>query len=403
LVGFDARISFQGVVDTVESFSGQKPVMVASAPGRMDFLNTHQDYKGLPVVPIAVNLRTYIALVRRLADKFRVISLTLRQRGEAYIDEFEVRRPGLIGGGWFGDYLRAVVQVLSEMGGVRGEGGELIIHSDIPIGSGLASSAALEVSFAWLLNKYWELGLRREDIAEVCFKAERGVMGIPCGRLDQYAASIGGGILLYPREPARYERLEVGELSLVAVDSGIRHSVGAIHPVRQAELNEGLRSLLLMELPQRLRALLDDRYYAVRWEEISYAEIKDYLSRLEDKPARRIAYTLLANESTRRAIEIMRRRPQDIESLAKIINEQHELLRDLYDVSLPEIERIREAMLKAGAMGVKISGAGMGGSLLAVCRDEGSAMEALEAALRVGATKGWRLRIDTGATINYSA
>ncbi|GBC70416.1 Galactokinase [Candidatus Calditenuaceae archaeon HR02] len=389
-------------ISLTERHVGRPPYLVASAPGRMDFLNTHQDYKGLPVVPIAVNLRTYIGVVGESPDTFRVRSLTLQERGEESVDEFSVKDPPLVGGGWFGDYLRAVVKVINERVGGASIGGDIVIHSDVPIGSGLASSAALEVAFAEFLNNYWALNLEKVELAEICFKAENEVMGIPCGRLDQYSAALGGAILLYPRPPVRYETLQIGDVSLVAVDSGIRHSVSSIHPVRQRELNDGLKALRRMDLSQRLRGFLGESFDSTRWEEMTYDELAPYLSRLSDKPARRIAYTLLANESTRRALELMRYGPKDLSKLAHIINEQHELLRDLYDVSLPELESIRDAMLENGALGVKISGAGLGGCLIALCKDAESSRSALEAALAAGAVRGWRLRIDRGSTLDYS-
>ncbi len=389
-------------ISLTEQHAGRPPYLVASAPGRMDFLNTHQDYKGLPVVPIAVNLRTYIGVVGKRPDTFRVQSLTLKERGEEYVDEFSVKDPPLVGGGWFGDYLRAVVKVINERIGGASIGGDIVVHSDVPIGSGLASSAALEVAFAEFLNNYWALNLEKVDLAEICFRAEKEVMGIPCGRLDQYSAALGGAILLYPRPPVRYETLQIGDVSLVAVDSGIRHSVSSIHPVRQRELNEGLEALRGMDISPRLKELLGESFDNTRWEELTYDELLPYLSRLGDKPAKRIAYTLLANESTKRALELMRKGSKDPSQLARIINEQHELLRDLYDVSLPELERIRDAMLENGALGVKISGAGLGGCLIALCRDAESSRSALEAALAAGAVKGWRLRIDSGSTLDYT-
>lgn len=389
-------------INQVGEYAGKRPFLVASAPGRMDFLNTHQDYKGLPVVPVAINLRTYIGVVAKRPETFRVHSLTLQARGEAHHDEFSVKRPELKGGGWFGDYLRAVLKVVVDEVGGASMGGELIIQSDVPIGSGLASSAALEVAFAEFLNNYWGLNLKKTEIAELCFKAENEVMGIPCGRLDQYSAALGSAILLYPKPPVKYEVLDVKGVSLVAVDSGIRHSVSSIHPVRQAELNEGLKALLEMNIPPYVKEHIGTSFDTTDWEKLSYEDLRPYLSRLREKPARRIAYTLLANESTRRALELLRRGPGDINQLAKIINEQHELLRDLYDVSLPELERIRDAMLTTGALAVKISGAGMGGCLIALCSDEESSERALMAAIEAGAVTGWRLRIDRGSSLDYA-
>ncbi len=165
---------------------------MASAPGRADLFNTHQDYKGLPVISAALNLRTRIYAQESVPGFIRIKSESLKQE-----DEFSVPDVGepieLKGGNWFGNYIRAVTQaVLSSRFHSQSLGLQAEIKSEVPISSGLASSAALEVAFASLLNKAFSLGLNRRDIAEASYKAEREIMGIPCGRLDQYGSALGG-------------------------------------------------------------------------------------------------------------------------------------------------------------------------------------------------------------------
>ncbi|RLF04016.1 MAG: GHMP kinase, partial [Thermoprotei archaeon] len=143
-------------------------------------------------------------------------------------------------------------------------------------------------------------------------------------------------------------------------------------------------------------------------------EINNYLSRIDKVSAKRIIFTLKMQECTEIALKIIYNRKLSSEELGKIdaeehddkivligkvMNKQHELLRDYYDVSLPEIEMIRSSMLKAGALGVKISGAGMGGSLIALVRDKDSSKRVIDAALKSGAANGWYVEISEGAKI----
>lgn len=118
---------------------------------------------------------------------------------------------------------------------------------------------------------------------------------------------------------------------------------------------------------------------------------------MDEVAAKRILYTLKMNESTMRAVRLIKR--GEIEALGEIINEQHELMRDLYDLSLPELKKIRNSMLEAGALGVKISGAGLGGCLIAITLEKEHAERILDRALNSGAAKGWVLEIDEGARI----
>ena len=381
---------------------GNDPFIVASAPGRADFLNTHQDYKGLPVVPIAISLRTYVFATRKLKNEFRIISLNLKEEGREYLDYFKLNNINLKGNKWFGDYLRAVILALKKIGKLSGSGLEVVIDSEVPVASGLASSAALEVAFTKLLDEYYGLNLSKKDIAEISYRAEREIMGVPCGRLDQYGSSYGGAILLYPKPPIKVERLPLRNVKIVIVDTGIKHSVSEIHPRRQEEINKGLRTLLTLDqLPQTIREKLGPSYDNSRWEEIKLKELLPYLNFLDEGSAKRIIFTIKMNESTKRALEIIRRGYAKLEKLGEIVNEQHELLRDLYEVSLPEIERIRDSMLKAGALGVKISGAGLGGSLIGIVRSEDHGRIVLESAVKSGAKRGWVVDVDEGVRVDY--
>ena len=403
----------RGAETIVKGIAGEfgRPLKVVSAPGRADFLNTHQDYKGLPVVPVAVNLRTYAAAVSKLPDGFEVVSLNLRREGREFQDRFPPK-PQLRGRGWFGDYLRACVIALSEYGYELKHGLKVVIDSDVPAGGGLGSSAALEVAFLKLLDSYYGLELEKSELAELAFKAENAIMGIPCGRLDQYGSAYGRAILLRTRPPYRVEELSLEGLKLVIADSGIKHRVAAIHPVRQAEIEQGLTQLLELEdLPAEVRSLLGKRYWEPKWEELKLEVLEPYLSRIDPKAADRIRFTLLMHRSTVIALKLIREGsllPDELkevgtelgagfqEALGAVMNRQHELLRDLYEVSLPELEEIRNAMLEAGAYGAKISGAGLGGALIALVGEEEGTRVA-EAALKAGAKRAWVVAVDEGA------
>lgn len=415
-------MSLHRVLAVFEREFGTGPDVVVSAPGRLDFLNTHQDYKGLPVVSVGVNIRTYIALRRTGGGAVRVVSENLRSEGADYKDEFGVDSPVLRGGRWFGDYLRASVGALLEKGFGLG-GFEAAVYSDVPVAAGLASSAALEVSFIGGLNELFSLGLSRRDVAELSYHAEHDIMGIPCGRLDQYGSAYGGIVKIETRPPFRVEELPRMPGVFVVMDSGIRRSTADIHPKRQADIDEGLRLLLDMkDLPRSVREKLGRRYYEPGWEELDVEELKPFLDRLPDAPKRRVLFTLLTHRSTAKALEIIRGKAPNADELVEalgdewkrdveealgseepllrlvgvIIDCQHTLLRDLYDLSLPQLEKIRGAAKRAGAPGVKISGAGLGGSLIALAMGGDDAKKVLRAALEAGAARGWVVDVDRG-------
>jgi len=390
---------------------GANPIKIASAPGRVDFLNTHQDYKGLPVVAIAVNKRLYVAAVEKTGRRFIVESLDLEGRPSRVFDvtDFVPR------GRDFDDYIRACIYSLIMMTNVTvNEGYRIVISSDIPIGGGMGSSGSLEVAFLRLLVELLGIKIPTMVLAETAFRAENRVMGIPCGRLDQYAAAYGGVMYLKPTWPPNVDTSNSPPFHMIVVDSGIKHRTASVHPQRQKELNEGIQQLLELDLPSELREKIGDDFETTMWDRISEEEISPYLESIGETPAKRILFTIRMNDLTKIAVKILKgslleksdlirlrelgitdEQPRRI--LCGIINKQHELLRDLYDVSLPKIERIIEAAFEAGACCAKISGAGLGGSIIVFTDSKENINKIIHEVLSEGAGNAWYVRPDVGA------
>jgi len=388
--------------------------IVSSAPGRIDFLNTHQDYKGLPTVPIAIDRR--VSMIAKPRDDRLVSAVSKGIAGERGKDLFPLDKPGYEVKAWWGNYLRAVVNSMAAAYGKDFKGLDVVIDSNLPVASGLGSSAALEVAFAELINKANDLGASARDIAEICYRAEHFELGIPCGRLDQYSSAFGGIILLESRPPYAVEALPRFPAIIIIIDSGVKHSTGSIHPVRQAEIDSALSQLFeaggVNDGVTRQRA---PKYDEVLWERMDIDQLRDYLPSINPTNAKRVLFTVLMHRSTALAVKLLKsqefnynslpailgdgcKEPGDaMEALGEIVNYQHGLLRDLYEVSHPKLEVLRDLALSAGAIGAKLSGAGMGGSVLALARDERAAKRCVEA------VSGWAAlassaMVDAGAT-----
>ncbi len=397
------------------------PEIVVSAPGRIDFLNTHQDYKGLPVVSVGIDLRMYAGVRRRSDEKACIVSLNMLDEGVDYIDVFSVDDIELIKSKWFGNYLRASVKALLDEG-YRVDGFSYVVYSNIPMGSGLGSSAALTITLIYALNELFRLGLSKRGVAELAYRAEHDIMGIPCGRLDQYGVVYGGIAEIHTRPP--YNVIELPWINgvFVVIDSGIRHSTADIHPKRQYELNTALKMLAKKNLPEDLGEKIGRDYYSTLWGRISFQEIVPYVRDLPSPYKERILFTIKMNESTEIALKIIRGEIPSYQELVSVLgrewarevekalssedivlnliglimNYQHYLLRDYYDLSLPILERIRNSALKAGALGVKISGAGLGGSLVALAENKNIAKNIVKEVLENGASNAYIVGIDEG-------
>lgn len=400
---------------------GALPQFYASAPGRIDLLNTHQDYKGLPVVPVAINLRAHMFAVVNDKQEFEIVSREMEKLGQESKDVFpteggEVKRK------FFGNYFRGVVNTLVKRGLKRWEKGlRVYVCSDVPVSEGMASSAAIEVCFMTLLNGVFNLGLKTHDLAELSYITETQELNIPCGRLDQYSSAFGGGIVLRTRPKVEVEPIQSLDFKFVVINSGIRHETGAIHPVRQDEINRGLAALISNPvLPKRVKSKLGIRYDEVDWDGLDLKSLEPFFFLMPPSSAKRIIYTLEAHRSTETGIKLLKNEKlskRELERLlgsayneqieytreellGRVLNEQHEMLRDLYEVSIPEIERIRDAALAAGALGVKISGAGMGGSIVALVKSEEDARSVTESSLLAGASAARLVVPERGSVFN---
>ncbi|MEM3713553.1 MAG: GHMP kinase, partial [Nitrososphaeria archaeon] len=167
---------------------------------------------------------------------------------------------------------------------------------------------------------------------------------------------------------------------------------------------------------------LGKNYHETLWEEISEKEIIPYLNSIPKKSRDRIEFTIKEHKSTLLALKIIKGKIVDKETLyntlgnkwekhienafasknpklkliGTIMNQQHELLRDLYELSLPQIEKIIDSVNKAGALGAKISGAGLGGSIIALSEDMEIAKKVLKEGIKGGVKRGWITKVDTG-------
>ena len=410
------------IVNEFNRYFGKEPEIVVSAPARLDLLNTHQDYKGLPVISVAVNIRLYIALSKSQSDVVNVVSHNMRVLGCEYRDSFKVSNPNLINADWFGNYVRATVKYLRSKD-FNIDGFNALIYSEIPMGAGLGSSGALLVALVKALSELYNLKLSKLDIAEHAFRIEHDIMKIPCGRLDQYSSAFGGHILINTKPPYNVERLNIVNAMYIVLDSGLRHKTIKVHTLRRRELEEALNMLLNMRLPKELRGKLNHDIYNVKWDLLNEDELVSYVKYLPKALRDRLIFTVRMNKSTKIFVKFLREGFSSIfhelhevlgkslllsidgdsltlRLLGEIMSYQHRLLRDLYEVSTELLDKMVYESLKAGALGAKLSGAGLGGVVIALVTDLAIANQIMSRSLRLGALRGWVVREDVGVMVH---
>jgi galactokinase len=314
----------------------------ADAPGRVNLIGEHTDYQDGFVLPCAVPQRTHAALVVRSDRRVRVWSAQMGPEPGEYVLGDERR-----GAGWV-DYIQGVTWVLAEEGFPLG-GFDLRLRSDVPLGSGLSSSAALEVSTMRALRAAFELTLSDVDLARAAQRGETDFVGAPVGIMDQMASSLAGehDALFLDTRSLQFERIPLPErLELVVIDSGVKHQhAGGEYVVRRRESEEAARLLgvtRLRDVPM------------------------DALPRVDALPpplARRARHIVTENDRVLRArIALL---TGDLDTLGRLFNASHASLRDDYEVSTRPVDRLVEAATALPhVFGARITGGGFGGAVV---------------------------------------
>jgi len=333
-----------------KSFSdlfGRDPEVRADAPGRVNLIGEHTDYSGGFVLPLAIPQRTRVELAAREDNLVRAWSENM-QRHE--IEEYRLGEENPVRG-WL-DYVQGVTQAARRAGHAL-QGFDLRVTSDVPLGGGLSSSAALEVSLLRALREAFHLKMDDVEIARFGQKAENDFVGAPVGIMDQMASSLADETtaLFLDTRHLSYEKVPLpAGAELVVINSGISHSnVKGEYRVRRQECEHAAE---LLRVPQ-----LRDLSKQDLWRLTSLPEPLD----------RRARHVITENARVRCAVSAMQE--NDLPRLGKLLYASHEPLRDDYEVSIPEIDRLVElAGEEPDVYGARITGGGFGGSIVILAR-----------------------------------
>lgn len=328
-----------------------------SVPGRVNLIGEHLDYNGGQVLPFAIARRTEVTIVRRTDPR-----LVARSSDFEPAEISPGAQPGDVNG--WERYVAGAVWAFDAATGQQQSGLDFAITSTLPTGAGLSSSAAIECGVLGALGDVTGTSHPAREIAMLALRAEREFVGVPCGPMDQLAVMLGerDHALLLDSRTLEVEqvpfRLEAAGLTLLVIDTRVRHAVadGAYADRRtacaRAATALGVEWLADVTLPQVLG-------------------LADPLLR------RRAHHVVSETQRVRDVVAVLRaNRPEDI---GAFLTASHQSLADDYDVSCPELDTAVEAALGAGALGARMTGAGFGGSVIALCRGG----EAAEVGVRV--------------------
>jgi galactokinase len=342
--------------DTRDGFAsvfGAAPDGLWSAPGRVNLIGEHTDYNEGFVLPFAIDRRTVVALGVRDDRRVRVASTFADEMAEIDLDALS---PDALSG--WSAYPLGVAWAFSEFGGdlAAVPGVDLFIDSDVPVGAGLSSSAAIESAVALALNDVWQLGLDRRTLARVGQRAENVAVGAPTGIMDQSASLLGEAdhAVFLDCRTLESELVPLGlaeaGLAILVIDTGVKHShATGGYGERRAACERGaaamgassLRDLTVEDLP-RAQQLLDDVTF------------------------RRIRHVITENQRVLDTVAVLK--AQGASAIGELLDASHRSMRDDFEISVPELDLAVETAVGAGALGARMTGGGFGGAAIALVK-----------------------------------
>ncbi|MCG3225582.1 MAG: hypothetical protein H7645_01580 [Candidatus Heimdallarchaeota archaeon] len=355
----------------------------SSAPARVCLYGEHQDYLELKVIPAAINLRLNISSTKKNDNKINIQSMDV---GNAVnipigISSLSSNQKN------FRNYLESGLLALKKrIKNLDFPPLKVKIQSDIPIASGLSSSAALLVCWIKHLDGILKLELDKSEIAETAYDAEHNILGIPCGRMDQYSSSFGSIISLICTKPPLLSLLPELELNLIVIDSNTPKLTSEVHGKKVSEIKKAV-----LELEKATELNLKD---------ISLDHVRSNEQRLSKHDFKILEGVVSIKTDTEIAEKELLKSNPDFHKLGKLLTSQHKSLRDNIGVSLPILDKIITKGLSKGALGGKLTGAGLGGSVVLLFEDNNNKTKH-ELQKELG-LQTWSVNIDKGVIFEES-
>lgn len=340
-----------------EVYGDADGVKVFFAPGRVNLIGEHTDYNGGHVFPCALTIGTYGVARVREDRKLRFYSMNFDHLGviESDLDSLTPQKEA----GWT-NYPKGVMWAFEKRGFVIPSGMDILLNGNIPNGSGLSSSASIEVLMGFILREFFGFEVSNQDLALIGQYSENNFNGVNCGIMDQFAIAMGkkeNAIFLdtadlsYTYAPVKLEGAKI----VIACSNKKRGLGDSKYNERRSECETALSELQKVVEIRSLGDLTEEKF-------------EEYKSAIKDPVrVRRAKHAVYENQRTIKAVAALM--ANDIEEFGKLMIASHESLRDDYEVTGTELDTLVSAALsQEGVIGSRMTGAGFGGCTVSIVR-----------------------------------
>ncbi len=337
-----------------ELFS-QNPTLELRSPGRVNLIGEHTDYNDGFVFPAAINLEIKGVTKPRNNSKVNLFSMDFNE-----LKSFDLSQELKKDESW-SDYIKGVINELKKVGKVK-RGADVVFKSNLPVGSGLSSSAAFEVINALLFSKINDIELNNVEIALLSQKAENNFVGVNCGIMDQFAVALGekGSAIFLDTKNLDYEIVPLnmkGYKIIISNTNKPRELSSSAYNERREQCEEAVE--ILKKNGYKINSLRDVKSKDLR-------EIKKLLPEINFK---RVKHVVEENERVLKSVKLLK--DGEIKEFGKLLNQSHSSLKNLYEVSCKELDILIEEALKIeGTIGSRMTGAGFGGCTVSIVKEQ---------------------------------
>ena len=329
------------------------------SPGRVNLIGEHTDYNGGHVFPCALTMGTYALVRKRDDNKMNFVSLNFNNAEVTTVElpELSYQKKN----GW-ANYLIGVVWAFLGKGYKIDKGFDLAMLGNIPSGAGLSSSASIEVLMGTALKYMYDIDIDMVEIAKIGQTSENQFNGMNCGIMDQFAVAMGkkdNAIFLDTADLSyEYAPVKLKDAKVLITNSHVKHSL--VDSAYNDRRNESTAALKALQTKLNISGLGD--LTEKEFEENQYL-ISDEVQR------KRAKHAVYENQRTIKAVNALKN--NDIETFGKLMNASHISLRDDYEVSCPEVDKLVEiAWNIPGVIGSRITGGGFGGCTVSIVKND---------------------------------